>query len=198
MNENLVFIVKNIVPIVSLILTIIVAITSYKTNKKSLKQQKEINKKSLEQQKEIAEKNLHANIISESRIEWIQEVRKLMADYLQKAACFPFYYGEYYDNDSNAGTEKAEKQEIDNRLMEIQALEYLLLLYFSDNDGNKEIRTAIKVVIEYLNNIVETFPKTNGFDASSEYKYDDATITNLLKVATDYFKKEWERAKKLE
>lgn len=69
MNESLKFIVKNIVPIISLILTIIIAITSYKTNKESLKQQKEINKKSLEQQKEIAEKNLHANIISESRIE---------------------------------------------------------------------------------------------------------------------------------
>lgn len=180
------FIIKNIVPIVSLILTIFVAITSYKTNKKSL-----------EQQKEIAEKNLHANIISESRIEWIQEVRKLMADYLQKAACLPFYYGEYFDNDSNVGTEK-EKQEIDNKLMEIQALEYLLLLYFSDNDGNKEIRTAITDVIEYLNKIVKTFPKTNSFDASIEYRYDDESITNLLKIATGYFKKEWEKAKKLE
>ena len=110
----LLFIYNNMAAIISFIGTVIIACMSFSNNKRTLKQQKE-----------IAEKNLHANIISEARIEWIQEVRKIMADFLQKATSFNHYCRQ--DSNFNGTKEETTKSKLEtvDKYYEIQALMYL-------------------------------------------------------------------------
>lgn len=172
--------ILNHIEFFTLLGTIFVALMSYLNNKNAL-----------QQQKKLADTNTHANLISKARIEWIQEVRKLMAKFIQKSRYYPFLYNNYLESE---GTTKEELEKtINQELVEIQYYSDLLLLYFADNRGNKEIRKAITEVIKYLNDFAEN-DRTEGI----EFRYYDKSVTDLLKIATDYFKTEWTRAKNKE
>lgn len=75
-----------------------------------------------------------ADLVAKSRIEWIQEVKKLMSVFLKDLHYYPFKFEEFkrVPTDHQKYTERLN--EINELANKIQENHYLLLLNLSDND----------------------------------------------------------------
>lgn len=163
--------------------------------------------------------NFNANIKSKSRIDWMKTVRLLISEYVSNAL---LAYNEnkklnikkLYTSSSKDGV-----NEIANRSNEVihkyNLAKYQLKLYISEADDNEELNTKINNVDTKLaeirakinnpseNNIgIKKLYDVRNEDEILEYQGDineielNDTITELMKTAQKYFKKEWERAKR--
>ena len=126
------------------------------------------------------------DLVSKSRIEWIQEVRRVFSEYLSMAHRYPFLFQKYNDE---INEEKKEEylSELNDVAMKIEEKQYLLYLYFSDNSGNKEIIDGINEVHEWI----ISFNRTSRLFINKS----DAPVATLTVLARDYLKREWDRAK---
>lgn len=127
-------------------------------------------------------KSIEANLVSAARIEWIQSVRTEMAYYLNKSR-------NAYNHLSTAESRKNNKKIIRELLVEIERTQYWLLLNFSISDEHQKIRKEIIDVACWLNDI-----QNREFEHGE--KTSDKPITDLLETSTNYFKKEWDKARK--
>ena len=84
------------------------------------------------------------------------------------------------------GTDKSNKLRVD-----ILNNETLLLLNLSDNEDNKQINQCISQCALWGSKIIEMDAKQIKDD-----KNNDILIDNLEMVARDYYKREWEKAKR--
>lgn len=61
----------------------------------------------------------------------------------------------------------------------------------SNNTDNKQINQCITDCASWISNMETRFKKQEG-----EFRYYDTPVTNLMNVSRDYFKREWDRAKR--
>ncbi|WP_270333116.1 hypothetical protein [Ligilactobacillus acidipiscis] len=132
----------------------------------------------------ITLKRNKADLVSKSRIEWIQKNKETISLYLRGVKFYPYLFNQWKIG-------KATQKEVDDLATEIEINYYLLVMNFSDNDDNKQINKSIEDCMFYVNSI-QHFWNSNEKNQLNNY----IPVANLAKVSRDYFKREWERAKK--
>lgn len=156
------------------------------------------NKKTLEKQKEMNEINFKGNVVSKSRIEWIQEVRKLSVAFISSFYNLTNYVNELeLDGFFNEATHQKRigKVKKNHELMKlINTLKEkgtLLILYFGP-DANKNSNN------EFINYMVRLImSRADGLGSSNDAKdllEQEDNIRSLQDFLRIYFKAEWKRA----
>ncbi len=149
-------------------------------------------------------KKLKADLISKARIDWMTEVRPLLAEYLAAVPKYMFMY-----NKATLDHDKKAISALDDKMDEIKRLYYELILYIPNNDSNKVVLTDMELLWGELSNITRYYNygvknnlfgcKSNKYQRSHYETEVDKYISGLInKTAVDgskYFKKEWEKAK---
>ncbi|MDT2879880.1 hypothetical protein [Lactococcus lactis] len=132
----------------------------------------------------ISLQNRKVDLVSKSRIKWINDTKKLTALYLKDAIRL-----------KNGTQNEKEKKEALDRFRETREL---LLLNYSDNEDNKQIRRCIKDCNKYIIKWrkLKSQVKSGQMKKSDLPKSPVNVISNLRMVSTDYFKREWDKAKK--
>lgn len=178
----------NIATFIAAIAAILSAIISFFNSKKVLKQQEELhnqniqhNEKVLVQQKELNNKNFQGNIVSNARIEWIQEVRKKSVDFI--SACHDFFR---YTKANNNNIKRLIELK-----SEIEKSGTLLILYFGPSTEDNKNNDMIELLITNL--IVKITNKNGYYDNSNilELEYQVDILRDFLRI---YLKAEWMRA----
>lgn len=156
----------------------------------------------------INKKKIKSEVVSKSRVEWIQEVRKSMGEYFSYGGKLCTIHRKLmfakYD------LEKGELlKEFDINYSNLLEKHNILILYFPQLSykGKKKIKNKehIKIIdtmncvnksLQELNQEIEDQIKDNSL---FEYKKDNAinALTKCTFEASQYLKKEWEKAKKI-
>lgn len=131
-----------------------------------------------------------ADLVSKSRIDWIQKVKAIMAEYLKDVHYYPYLFKLYKEPYASVDNPKI-KIELDELAKKIEENHYLLLLNLSDNDDNKELNDCIINCVTWINSMEKQW-EINKY----KFYYKDTVVSNLTRVSRDYFKREWDRAKK--
>lgn len=125
-------------------------------------------------------KSLKGNVVSTSRIEWIQEVRKKSVDFI--SACYSLF--EFAKSDSTT----IDGEELSKLKNEIEKNGTLLILYFGPDLKNNDF------IVYLVTNLLSRITNKDGY-------YDNNKIPELIdqvNVLKDflriYFKAEWKRA----
>jgi hypothetical protein len=172
-DDNGNFVWASIAAFVALIAALINLYNVYKTNKSNFK----------------------SNVVSKSRIEWIQEVRKQSVAFISSfyklvnyIKGFDFDY--FREPDHKKRIERIEKdQELSRLISELREKGTLLILYFGpDNSGNNDF---IDYLVNHILEIADGLGK--HYDVSHFLAQENSIISfkNFLRV---YFKAEWKRA----
>ncbi|MCH4169405.1 MAG: hypothetical protein LKF42_09130 [Streptococcaceae bacterium] len=129
------------------------------------------------------------DLVSKSRIEWLQVNKKIMAQYLKDVNYYPYFFQKIKIllEENNTLTFEIELEDLQKK---IQENHYLLLMNLSDNPDNKQINTCITDCVKWINNM-----ETRYNLQKNHFKYTNEPVTNLLKVSRDYYKREWDKAK---
>lgn len=136
----------------------------------------------------IAVKRNRADLVSKSRIEWLQVNKKIMSEYLKDVHYYPYLFSKWKKalEDGNP-----IKEELDELSQKIEQNQYLLLLNLGDNEDNTQINDCIIGCTLWTNSIQFAWDMNK-----QEINTKDTPVTNLLKVSRDYFNREWNKAKK--
>ena len=138
-----------------------------------------------------------ADLVAKARIEWIQEVKKIMAIYLKDVKYYPFLF----KKSKLMSKKSSEYQEILNEVNElavrISENKNLLLLHLSRSDDNKQLNDCIADCSKWISNMrIRWSIQSSGNTKVFKFEYDNTPPNNLLLVSRDYFKREWNKAKK--
>lgn len=144
-------------------------------------------------------KKYRADLISKTRIDWMNQVRPLYAQYIEAVPHYMFLY-----NKVMVGHDKRAKEVLTEHMDEIRRLYYELNLYIPDNDSNKIILNYINLLwyeLRYVGDYYDYGIRKNLFSRSTSYELDvDKYVSGLIiRSSTDgskYFKNEWEKIKK--
>ncbi len=124
-------------------------------------------------------RRFRGDIRSKSRIDWMVTVRTLVAEFLSDYSLL------LYIVNNNINILIGDDKGIVTRLKKNY---YEILLYVPDNDSNALLLNNIKKLYSYL---------TNGDTDFQEQKSEiDKVIKTTVEDASQYFKDEWEKAKK--
>lgn len=145
-----------------------------------------------------------ADLISKARVEWMDQVRPLLAEYLAAVPNYMYLYNlAMVENDSRA------RQQLTSKLDEIKRLYYELNLYVPNNKSNKLILDNINLLwgeLSYIGSYYDFGLKKGKFssklDPNRKTSYEvvvDSYVSKLIsdasKEASSYFKQEWEKVK---
>lgn len=144
-------------------------------------------------------KKYRADLISKARIDWMNQVRPLYAQYIAAVPHYMFLY-----NKAMVGHDERANEVLTEQMDEIRRLYYELNLYIPDNDSNKIILNYINLLWYELSYIVDYYNygiRKNLFSRSTSYELDvDKYVSGLIiRSSTDgskYFKNEWKKIKK--
>ena len=170
----------------ALIVGIIGPIISIYNNKKTLEKQEQMNIRNLDLQKQINISNFKGNVVSKSRIEWIQEVRKKSVDFI--SACYDLF--EFIELHRDVVKLDAENEKEVFRLKnEIKKNGTLLILYFGpDSKKNNDL------IAYFAEHLIATLTSKNLW----VYRKERILLRDQVEVLKDflrlYFKAEWKRA----
>lgn len=132
----------------------------------------------------------HAELVSKSRIEWLQKVKRIMAEYLRDLHYYPYLYSQHIDPYSGVDN-LSLKKELTDLSKKIEENQYLLFMNLSDNLDNRQLNDCIENCANWINKM-EDQRAANSYT----FVYETTVVTNLLKVSRDYFKREWDKAKR--
>lgn len=137
------------------------------------------NRKTLRLQKDLNKENFKGNIVSKSRIEWIQEVRKRSVDFI--STC--------YDLIEFIKSNRSDSVKLRELHSNVEKSSTLLILYFGpDKDKNNDfIVYLVTLLSEKLMNKDEYYSQEHIIGMSDEID----VLKYFLRV---YFKIEWKRA----
>lgn len=151
------------------------------------------NAKILEQQQTA----LDADVISKSRIDWIQSVRGYLCDFLTLSVNMKHYYS-IYKVSKGSEFDTQEFKYYNDKAVQYQSLKQMLILNLGPEKKpsfypNKEFIIMINEVydqcFENLDNDVLLESDENMFNKS---------INELVEFGRNYFKQEWDKAKNFE
>lgn len=137
-----------------------------------------------------------ADLVAKSRIEWIQEVKKIMAVYLKDVSYYPFLFRKSKMMLKKSTEYQEALKEVNELAVKIIENKNLLLLHLSDSKDNEQLNKCIEDCTEWMENMslrwkIQTLSGTK----KALFKYKQTPITNLLNVSRDYFKREWNKSK---
>ena len=148
-------------------------------------------------------KKLRADLISKTRLEWMDKVRTLYAKFIEDFGRYKYVYDAFFVEN------EGEKSELITLMDEIRKTYYELKLYIPDNSSNRLILDNINLLWYELSYISDYYNYGRAHGLLTSIKYDpkrshydevvDIYLSKLLiKAAEDgsrYFKQEWEKAK---
>ncbi|EER56041.1 hypothetical protein NEIFL0001_1329 [Neisseria flavescens SK114] len=149
-------------------------------------------------------KSIDANLKAKSRVEWIQNVRKLSADFIRISYEYKGLMDKYIeiDNEKNIlfidkEIENDDKDKIDMKWAEFLYTYNLLLLYFQKGENidefNKISNNKIIQSARELRNQVKNYRyKVNGMKGNPFYEQGVKPFRDNMR---EYLKGEWDRAK---
>lgn len=147
-------------------------------------------------------KKYRADLISKTRIDWMNQVRPLYAQYIAAVPHYMFLYNKAMVDGDKRATEVLTEQ-----MDEIKRLYYELNLYIPDNDSNKIILddinrlwnelTYIGDYYDYgiINNLFASRINKSSYESVVD-KYVSGLINRSSTDGSKYFKNEWEKIKK--
>lgn len=148
-------------------------------------------------------RKLRAELISKSRIEWMNKTRDLYANYIK-------YFGIYrFDYDQFIMEKIGSNENLTEEMSNIRLLYYELKLYIPNNKSNRLLLKNIELIwgeLEYIQDFYNYGRKKHkivsnklNVNTSNYQKVTEDYLDNLILTAvTDgskYFKNEWEKAK---
>lgn len=138
-----------------------------------------------------------ADLVAKSRIEWIQEVKQIMAIYLKDVTYYPFLFKKYAKNNTSDSKRLELETELNELALRIKQNKNLLLLHLSNNEDNKQLNECIQDCEKWIKNMrVRWRIQTKGNTNVDLFEYKLTPIDNLLIVSREYFKREWDKSKK--
>lgn len=142
---------------------------------------------------------------SKSRIEWMEIVRPLLADYTTHFSKYIFLYDKFFFEKDPNNTKKLD-EELTELMEKIRTEYYQLILYVPNNYSNNLLIRNIELLFGELSSLINYYDScakgltNNDFQADDDQKITAEYVDDLIfKTITDgrmYFKNEWERAKK--
>ncbi|OFC91913.1 hypothetical protein BTGOE4_36110 [Bacillus thuringiensis] len=208
-DDKGVFLWTSMTAAVALFLGVINILISIMNNRKTLKMQKEMHKKNLEQQQSISQDNLNlqkemnvsnfkGNIVSKSRIEWIQEVRKQSVAFISSFYNLINYVNEleldgFFDAPDHKTRIKKIKKNHDlmKLISTLKEKGTLLILYFgpdtSKNSNNEFINYMVTLIVDRVDGL------GTSYDVKNVLEQED-NILSLKDFLRIYLKAEWKRA----
>lgn len=152
-----------------------------------------------------------ADLISKSRIKWMDTVRNLISNYYADISKYMFLYNKWVTTSDANEDNKKERQKIYTEFTElmsdIKINYYNIILYVSNNNSNDKVLRNINLlwcelsyIVLYYNKQIE-IGKINNVNEISDVEmtvdnYISELINSGIKDASEYFKIEWERAKR--
>lgn len=150
-------------------------------------------------------KKYRADLISKTRIDWMNQVRPLYAQYIAAVPHYMFLY-----NKAMVGHDERAIEVLTEQMDEIKRLYYELNLYIPDNDSNKIILDDINLLWYELSYVSDYYDygirknlfasRINNYRSTSYESGVDKYVSGLInRSSTDgskYFKNEWEKIKK--
>lgn len=153
-----------------------------------------INKESAEEQNEL---NIRASLISSSRMEWIQEVRKQSATFVAHIGDLHLLRAEKYFYST---VDDEFIQRLDEKGALVSQSQNILRLNFGIDKDNDEILEMIKKLTQmYPSQFEEGKELAVKAEAGQEFLNRSEDLTNeFVDVMRVYLNKQWRRAKLLE
>lgn len=150
-------------------------------------------------------RRFRGDVRSKSRLEWMNTVRPLLANYVTHISKYLFLYDTFaFANNDQQRSQK--NKELTEKMEQIRSEYYQLILYVPDNTSNVLLIRNINLLFGELNNIVRYYERgiSSGeiieIDTTSKQEIVDDYISELISKTIQeggtYFKNEWERAKK--
>lgn len=150
-------------------------------------------------------RRFRGDIISKSRIDWMKNVRPLIANYVTDISNYMYFY--YLHANSKNPDRKQKLNEILTERMRLIRIEYYQInLYIPKNKSNKLILDNIYLLYGELDYIgpyydyglknfkIGNEKRTNYEVVVDEYISD--LINKTVRDSSEYFKVEWEKAKR--
>lgn len=224
-SDNGFDLVTLIAPVLTFVIGVLTVLVTYINTKKSndtIKQLEEENRsnnneiveKQNEFMRELKNKELNANIIAQSRIDWIQDVRKLTNEYItsgQNFMEFIFSYEYYKKNKDEEEIVTQVNLRHTNFLMSLNKL----MMYFPEYESHENLYSGIKNKENEIIHIViyEMYYELKGYadfviDGNPRDDYipeNNLSVDQFIREHFDkvqafisiYLKKEWEKAKNM-
>ncbi|SCM88424.1 hypothetical protein [Bacillus mycoides] len=156
------------------------------------------NKKTLAKQKEMNEINFKGNVVSKSRIEWIQEVRKLSVDFISSFYNLTNYVNELeLDGFFNETTQEKrigkikKNQELMKLINALKEKGTLLILYFGPDANKNSNNEFINYMVRLIMSRADGLGSLNDANDLLEQEDNIRSLQDFLRI---YFKAEWKRA----
>lgn len=149
-------------------------------------------------------RRFRGDIRSKSRIDWMKTLRPLIANYVTDISNYMYFY--YLLKTEKDETRKQRLNEVlTERMRLIRSEYYQINLYVPKNDSNKLILDNVDLLYGELHNIGPYYDyglmhsKIGSVEQTNYGIVVDEYISNLInktvKDSSEYFKKEWEKAK---
>ena len=179
------FIKENKDILVALISVILTSVIACRNTKKNINSALKNTNKQIKSSQDISQKQISVQHITDKRIEWMQELRILIGEFISLS----IKYTEFFMNNY----EKVEEDCLYNELLLMRfeinlriAKLKLLLNYRGELD---------KKIIGYIDDIANKLPQRGDESAIFKHEYFIENILNLTNYAQVYLKLEWERCK---
>lgn len=144
-------------------------------------------------------RKLKADLISKSRVKWMETVRVTLAEFWVASDKYIFMLGLYMDGDKGQdGNVRVTDSALTNQL-EIAKRQYRqIILFIPDNSSNDIVLTDVKLMWHEISKSHGEYGNQPLEHDKNKYKNDyfPKLIQNALKKESEYFKQEWEKAKR--
>lgn len=166
---------RSIATILSFLGVLITVIMNAYNNKALLRQQKELNKEGFK-----------GNVVSKSRIEWIQNVRSKSSEFI--AVCYDMF--EFMETHQKISLlSEDDKKEYLKLKKEVKKNGTLLILYFGPDDNNNN--DIIHYIVENLTEVLTNEQSWKEKDILVVDKHKLIMLRDFLRI---YLKAEWKRS----
>lgn len=179
-----------IVPIIVAIIPLFGIAISHFSTLKSIKGNENNIIKEIDNQQNINDRNLSAQYITDNRVEWIQELRKLISEFLSVASPL---------NDSIILTDKKHIDQDTKNIERISRIRnQIVLMLNAEEDTNQKLIIDIDNMHWFYSKLFETVRKRPR-DAEAKKQYSDLVSKYAREAIIDAqvcLKFEWNRVKK--
>ncbi len=153
-------------------------------------------------------RKFRADLVSKSRIEWMNTVRPYISEYYENFNKYIFEYAQFMDAENGSEEKKKCNDVLSARMHKIKKSYYNIKLYVPRGESNKKLLKNINLTWDELSYVGPYFE--HGFRVGKirrkeivQQNYSKIVIKYVSDLSKDgiedasiYFKNEWEKAKK--
>lgn len=154
----------------------------------------------------INKKKIKSEVVSKSRVEWIQDFRKIMSEFITLGGEFSDLHSQL-TNSQNTYLENKILIEFRSKFLEMQEKKNLLLLYLPQTSykRNKKVKNEDHIILIDIMNELSHRINLLSYDINSQklnstlmyYRRQNVvnSLSELTYYSSEYLKQEWEKAK---